>query len=95
MTDKHSGQGGTFEVDKTTGERRLVEKPTEHHKDGDRGPRDADGKLIETPKEKRPPAAESSLPAPAAAPPWATAPTSAPADPQPAAGEPGGKKKGI
>ena len=79
--DKHQGHGGTYEVDKASGERRLKEKPTQPHATG--GARDKDGELLEQlAKDAKP---EPALPEPAPAP-WA-----APA-PQPAADA---KKKGA
>jgi hypothetical protein len=90
MTDKHHGEGGTYEVDKATGERRRVEEATKPHPEGDR-PRDAQGKPIEEKPAGNP---QPALPAPAPAP-WASAEASTPAPAPAPAAEPKGTRKGV
>ena len=85
MTDKYHGQGGTYEVDKASGERVLKEGPTKPEPPGG-GARDSDGKPIAKPVSTT----ESALPAPAPAP-WAT-PQAASSD-TPIAAEPATPKK--
>jgi hypothetical protein len=75
VTTEHQGEGGTFEIDKSTGERKRVGiafKP--HHKEGDRA-RDGEGEPIAGVSRED----HAALPAPAKQAPW---------DPQPAGAEP-------
>lgn len=48
-TNDFRGVGGRYEV-RENGEVVQVEPPTRDHPDGNKGPRDAEGKLIETPQ---------------------------------------------
>lgn len=50
-------QGGSYIIDKKTGKAKLVER-TQDHPDGNLGPRDVSGKLLNVPEEA--PAAEPS-----------------------------------
>ena len=69
--DKHHGEGGSYEIDQVTRERRLKEERKPEPAGG--GPRDKDGK----PLADKTPATERAMPAPGRAP-WE-------ADPEPAA----------
>ncbi len=80
--DKYHGQGGSYEVDPLTRERKLKGEPTKATDAG--GPRDKDGKPI---VEKRAEKPEPAMP---------LAPEKAPWDTEaPASAEPQPKKKGA
>lgn len=73
VQDKHHGQGGDFEVDATTRERRRKGDAPRSEPEGG-GARDKEGKRLEEKGAEKP---ESALPAPARAP-WDTEAAAAP-----------------
>ncbi len=54
--DEFDGVGGRYEI--RDGKRVQVEAPTKDHPDGNKGPRDSDGKLLDAPAAKTEPAAQ-------------------------------------
>ncbi len=61
--DKYHGEGGSYEIDKVSGERRPIGSPQKRHPGGDRA-RDEKGAPIDAPQASTEPALPAAQPAP-------------------------------
>jgi hypothetical protein len=90
MSDQKQGEGGTFEIDKSTGERKRVGTAFKaHHEEGDRA-RDGKGEPIADVRRED----HAALPAPAKRSPWDPQPVDAEPKVSPE-GKPASSKKGA